>query len=167
MSSEYNWRIFTKRINIKSPVQAVYQAWTTRSALEKWFLRLAEFQKPSGELLNNETAIQEDDTYKWLWHGYGDDTAEHGEILAANGTDFLKFRFGKAGNVTVELTVEEGETIVSLTQDEIPDDEKGKVNFHIGCGEGWTFYLANLKSFLEGGIDLRNKNAHIRRVINS
>lgn len=40
-------------------------------------------------------------------------------------------------------------------------------NLLVGCGEGWVFYLANLKSILEGGIDLRNKNDAIRNVLNS
>ena len=58
-------------------------------------------------------------------------------------------------------------TIVELTQDNIPPDDNPATNLHIGCGEGWTFYLANLKSYLEGGIDLRNKNEKIQGVINS
>jgi len=37
----------------------------------------------------------------------------------------------------------------------------------VGCGEGWTFYLANLNSYLQGGIDLRNKNEKIQGVISS
>jgi hypothetical protein len=40
-------------------------------------------------------------------------------------------------------------------------------NYHLGCKTGWTFYLANLKSLMEGGIDLRNKNEKIQRVINA
>jgi hypothetical protein len=32
---------------------------------------------------------------------------------------------------------------------------------------GWTFYLANLKSVLEGGLDLRNKNARLQRLVNA
>ena len=49
----------------------------------------------------------------------------------------------------------------------IPTDETGKTDYHIGCREGWVFYLANLKSIQEGGIDLRNKNPGIKKVINS
>jgi hypothetical protein len=37
----------------------------------------------------------------------------------------------------------------------------------VGCGEGWTFYLTNLKSILEGGVDLRNKEMKLKNVINS
>lgn len=63
---------------------------------------------------------------------------------------------------------EEGEECrVSLKQYYIPTDEAGKTNFHIGCMEGLVFYLANLKSKQEGGIDLRNKNPGIKKVISS
>ena len=56
---------------------------------------------------------------------------------------------------------------MELTQEKIPLDEESKVNYHLGCMEGWTFYLANLKSILEGGIDLRNKNVNLTKVINA
>jgi len=47
------------------------------------------------------------------------------------------------------------------------NNESEQRYFYIGCGKGWTFYMANLKSILEGGIDLRNKNAAIQNVINA
>ena len=46
-------------------------------------------------------------------------------------------------------------------------NEKGKVQYHMGCLGGWTFYLANLKSYLEGGVDLRNKNLALNNMVNS
>ncbi|MNF09593.1 hypothetical protein D3C80_2102910 [compost metagenome] len=67
----------------------------------------------------------------------------------------------------MELKQEEGETVVEITQSEIPTDERSKVYYHLGCSEGWTFYLANLKSVAEGGLDLRNKNEKIKRVVSS
>ncbi len=39
--------------------------------------------------------------------------------------------------------------------------------FFIECGKGWTFYMTNLKSILEGGIDLRNKIESVKNVINA
>ncbi len=57
--------------------------------------------------------------------------------------------------------------IVELSQEQIPTDERHKALYHVGCLEGWTFYLANLKSYLDGGLDLRNKNANIARVVNA
>jgi len=109
--------------------------------------------------------LQLNDRYEWLWHGYNDDSVERGTILEINDYDFLKFSFGKAGNVSVSIKKEYDETLVELVKKDIPVDEHGKVNFHLGCTKGWQFYLTNLKSILEGGIDLRNKNPELKDVI--
>jgi len=71
------------------------------------------------------------------------------------------------GNCAVTIKKEEGETIVELVQDNIPTDEQGMHYWHLGCKTGWTFYLANMKSLYEGGIDLRNRNEKLQEVINS
>ncbi len=57
--------------------------------------------------------------------------------------------------------------IVELVQYEIPVDEQGQVYCHNGCTKGRLFYLTNLKSILEDGVDFRNKNAGLKYVINS
>jgi len=54
-----------------------------------------------------------------------------------------------------------------LWQENIPTDEKAKVSWHLGCATGWTFYLTNLKSILEGGLDLRNKDELLTNVVNA
>lgn len=46
-------------------------------------------------------------------------------------------------------------------------EHESKFQFHIGCQMGWSFYLANLKSLYEGGIDLRYKKEKFTQVINS
>jgi len=57
--------------------------------------------------------------------------------------------------------------MVELTQSQIPLDDHSRMSYYVGCTRGWTFYLANLKSILEGGIDLRNKNNKLLHVINT
>jgi uncharacterized protein YndB with AHSA1/START domain len=165
--SNFNWSTFTTRISVKASVEKLYWCWATREGMEYWFLRLSEYKKPDDVLRKNNELVQKGDSYKWLWYGWPDDTVEKGEILDCNGIDFLKFSFGKAGNCAVIIKEEEGELLVELVQDQIPDDDQGKQFWHLGCKTGWTFYLANLKSLLEGGIDLRNKNEHLKNVINS
>ncbi len=165
--SNYDWSRFVTRININAPIEKLYRCWATRDGMEYWFLRLSEFKTPDGNLKAVDDFVQEGDSYRWRWHGWSDETTEEGTILAANGTDFLKFSFGKAGNCSVTIKEELGENIVELMQDSIPTDDFGMHNWHLGCKTGWTFYLANMKSLLEGGIDLRNKNEQIQRVINS
>ncbi len=166
--SSLDWSRFTVRINIKSnSIEQLYRAWATKGGIEYWFLRMSEYRKPNGELRSIEEPVQPGDTYQWRWFGYSDEVTETGEILDCNGIDFFKFRFGKAGDCSVRIYPEQGELIVELLQDHIPTDEKAKELWHIGCKTGWTFYLANMKSMYEGGIDLRNKNEQLQDMINA
>ena len=164
---EHDWSKFRLRIPVKVNIASIYKAWTSQDDLENWFLRKAEFTKQDGNKRNRNSAVEVNDTYEWMWHGYGDDVIEKGRIMQANGKDFLQFSFGKAGYVSVTIKEETGESMIELVQDEIPTDETGQVNYHLGCTKGWLFYLANLKSILEGGIDLRNKKMELTDVINS
>ncbi len=162
----FDWSRFSVRINIKNAtVEKLYQAWATREGLEYWFLRLAEFKQSSGTMRKSTELLQKGDTYSWRWFGHSDDITEKGEIIDCNGKDYFSFGFGDAGICTIRILEEEGEKIVELVQNNIPIDDKAKINWHIGCKTGWTFYLANLKSLFEGGIDLRNKNEKIHNVL--
>lgn len=162
-----DWSRFVTRINISAPVETIYKAWTTRDGMESWFLRLCEYKDKNGEELAGDVQVVVGDSYKWLWHGWPDDTVEYGQILDMNDKDLFKFSFGKAGICTVQIKTEADEHIVELAQEEIPTDDAGKHNYYVGCKTGWTFYLANLKSIVEGGIDLRNKNVKLQQVLNS
>lgn len=165
-TDNYDWSRFSVRIDINAPLEKLYQAWVTRAGIEHWFLRMSEYRKPDGALRDANEPVEKGDTYKWLWHGYGDDTSEHGEILEANGEVF-SFRFGEAGNCTVRFPQENGKQMVKLVQDNIPTTERGKQYYHVGCKTGWTFHFTNFKSILEGGADLRNKDVNLKDVINS
>lgn len=167
MEKNFDWSRFVVRINVNATADKLYNAWATRAGMEFWFLRLSEYKSPDGKLKGNDELVKKGDKYKWLWHGWPDDTVEHGEVLEANDKDHFKFSFGKAGNCTVKIYKEAGETIMELAQDCIPTDDTGKHYWHVGCKTGWTFYLANLKSLYEGGIDLRNKNDKLQQMLNS
>ena len=165
--SEYNWSKFVLRIPVKASREKIYNAWTTKQGIESWFLRRADFFTPENKLRGEQEFIQHGDRYTWLWHGYDDETVEHNDILETNGQDTISFVFAGHCIVTVVIGMIDEEIIVQLTQENIPTGEEGKANIHIGCMEGWTFYLANLKSILEGGIDLRNRNMNVGKVVNS
>lgn len=163
----YDWSRFTVRINVNAPVDKLYQGWATREGIEHWFLRFSEYKKADGVVRRNKEPVEKEDIYKWRWHGYPDSVTEEGPILEANGKDFFKFSFGKAGICSVTIKQEQGETIVEMVQDNIPTDDKGMQYYHVGCKTGWTFYFANMKSIFEGGIDLRNKNEKLQDMLNS
>jgi hypothetical protein len=162
-----DWSKFAHKIYINAPLEKVYKSWATRTGLESWFLRKGAFTMPDGKLREPDRLIQKGDTYEWLWHGHPDTTVEHGVVTEANGRDKFQFVFGKAGVVTVNLRQVDDATEMILTQDQIPVDEAGMYNYHVGCSTGWSFYEGNIKSVLEGGLDLRNKNPAYSNVINS
>ena len=163
----YDWSRFSTRININASHHDIYAAWCTRRGLERWFLRMAEFSKPDSTQRGDIDRIAVGDTYRWLWHGYDDSVVEKGTILEVNGTDRLRFTFAGSCVVTVTIKLDADETVVELTQENIPLDDASRTHYHLGCMTGWTFYLANLKSILEGGIDLRNKNVRLQKVVNA
>lgn len=162
----FDWSRFTVRINIINvPKEKLYWAWATREGIEYWFLRKSEYKKPDSSLYNANEFVKKGSGYSWWWHGYPDEVVEHGEIIACNDKDLFQFKFGNAGICTIKIYQEQEENIVELLQDHIPTDDQSKQNWHIGCKTGWTFYLANMKSLFEGGIDLRNRNEAIQNVI--
>ncbi len=165
--SPFNWKQFTKRITIKAPPKSIYDAWATQQGLESWFLRLAQFTKPDGILRPKNQHIEAGDKYRWLWFGYDDSAVEAREIVSANGWNQLKFEFSGGCLVTVSVQQEDGENICELIQQMPMDDVNEQQYFYIECGKGWTFYMTNLKSTLEGGIDLRNKNQKLQQLINA
>ncbi|HWB61907.1 MAG TPA: SRPBCC domain-containing protein [Chitinophagales bacterium] len=163
--SDYDWSRFTKRININAPVEQIYKAWATQAGLESWFLSKAAFNQAE-RLRSKIEFAQAGDTYQWTWFGY-EDATDTGKVLAANGVNTFSFSFAGECVVTVTIKTESHETIVELTQDNIPTDEKSKVSKNINCQAGWVFYLTNLKAVLESGIDLRNKDESLPNMINA
>jgi uncharacterized protein YndB with AHSA1/START domain len=157
---------FTKRIAVRAEMATLYHSWSTQEGLEKWFLRKAEFSTPSGVTRPSEKSAQTGDYYYWLWHGWSDDTFERKKVIRSNGKDFFQFLFSGDSIVTVKLIKEKNFNIVELTQ-EIPADADADLGLRIGCDTGWTFYMTNLKSVLEGGLDLRNKDLKLNPVLNS
>lgn len=165
--ADFDWKMFTVRVPVAASIEKLYWCWATREGIEYWFLRMSDYKKPDGTQRGNDEYAQKGDIYSWRWYGWSDEVTEHGEILECNGKDFFKFSFGNAGNCAVTIKTENGKTLVELVQDEIPDDEHGRQYYQLGCKTGWTFYLANLKSLLEGGIDLRNRDERLKNVVNS
>lgn len=165
--ANFDWSRFSVRITVTASPKDLYRAWATRKGMENWFLRLCEYKRSDGTARSANENVEAGDTYRWLWYGWPDDMVETGSIISCNGKDQVKFKFGNAGDCTVNIKNEGGENIVELIQENIPTDDIGMRNYHLGCKNGWTFYLSNLKSILQGGIDLRNRNENIKQVINS
>ena len=163
--TNFDWTSFTRKIAIKAKLSAIYDAWTKASEIEKWFLSKAIFNDSNEKPIHSEKTIEKGFTYDWNWYLF--DTTEHGKITEANGTDFIQFTF--AGNclVDVKLSIQDDFVIVELTQKNIPTDDNSRQGIRLGCDSGWSFFLVNLKSVYEGGIDLRNKNTSLKGMLNN
>lgn len=159
-----DWTSFELKIAVKAGIQDMYYAWTQAGQVEKWFLQECIYLRNEAPLTAEET-VHTGDTYAWRWHFF--EETEHGEIREANGKDFLQFSF--AGNCLVDVQLEPAGdyTLIRLRQHNIPIDEASQFGIRIGCVEGWTFYLTNLKSVYEYGHDLRNKTHPELRGVNN
>lgn len=162
MDNNYDWSKFTVKQPTNASVKEIEKLLSTQAGFETWFLREAIFMSSSGIKRKEQEVIQPTDTYRWMWYGYPDSVFETGEILSAEADEFIRFRFGTAGIVSIKILSENNLTIIELIQTQIPTNEEAKVSWHLGCKTGWTFYLLNLKSILEGGLDLRNRNNELR-----
>ena len=156
MISNDKWTFFKIVGDYNIDIKTLYDAWSTSQGIEKWFLRTADFHQ-NAEKLGPAEQVNAGDTYQWFWHGWDDSVSEKGMILEANGIDFIKFTFAGACIVTVSLTIRDEITMITLTQENIPEESDPQKNLFVQCQTGWTFYLTKLKSVIEGGLDLRNK----------
>lgn len=162
---DFNWTSFTRRIAIKANMDDLYGAWTKSAEIEKWFLSEATFFDAEGNPVNPHASVTQNGSYVWRWFLY-DDT-EQGKMTGANGKNRLQFTFAGECLVDIALTQEHEYVIVELTQKNIPTDEDSKQNIRLGCHTGWSFYLLNLKSVYEGGLDLRNKDTRLKPMLNN
>lgn len=166
MSSKNSpWNKFVLRIPINSTKEKLYHAWATADGINSWFLRKCTYWDTDGNQLSPATSIKKGN-YHWVWHGHSDAVFEKNEVLDSNGVDYFKFGF-EGCVVTINIEEKEGYCLLSLTQEEIVFEENPEENLYVQCGYGWTFYLTNLKSILEGGLDLRNKDMELLGVLNA
>jgi len=153
------WHSFEKKIYIKAPIEKMYKLWASQGGITSWFLKTAEYKDQNGNKRNEEDLIQEGDSYTWTWHNW--DGKAEGEIIQANGKDFIEFSF-EGSKVSVKLEEKNNAVIVTLKQFEIPEDDESKLKIHFGCSNGWTFWLTNLKAFLEYGILLNETEFNLQ-----
>lgn len=153
------WNSFTKKIYIHASIEKLYDLWATTEGITSWFLKHAEYKSSDQKIRNSSECIQAGDTYIWQWHNW--EGQEQGTILEANGKDYIELSFSNS-RVSVLLEKKNEVTIVTLTQFEIPEDDKSKLQIHYGCSNGWTFWLANLKAFVEHGILLNETEINLQ-----
>jgi len=153
---------FTKKIYIKASLEKLYWSWATTEGISSWFLRNAEYRDSNGQVRSPAEQIEAGDTYIWEWHNWDDQ--EKGTVLQANGTDYLEIVFADPSKVSVTLEDKGFAVLLTLKQYDIPTDEENMLNIHHGCSNGWSFWLTNLKAYLEHGILLNETEFDLRDI---
>ena len=156
---------FKLRVNIKTSIENAYRAWTTAGGLDAWFLGGLIFTDENGNQRPDDSPAQPNDEYTCFSANKPGVVLIKGKVLRANGKDIYSFTFSKGCPVTITIYSEHNETIVELVESNLPTDEETIKRHYVGDSKGWIFYLTNLKSVLEGGLDLRNRNEDIKNVI--
>ena len=153
--STYDWSRFKRSIFIDVTPDKVFDAWVIPEQIETWFLKRADFTQADGSARPKDAYIAAGDSYSWNWWNY-EETEENAVTLVDRESRHLEFKF--AGDCTVIVHVEEraGDTFLRLEQKNIPLDEQSQREIHMGCGQGWAFWMVNLKSWLEHGIVLHD-----------
>ncbi|WP_400260838.1 hypothetical protein ACFX5U_12170 [Sphingobacterium sp. SG20118] len=142
----FDWTSFTKRIAIKSSLSEIYGAWTIATNLEKWFLESVIFHSTEGNLLEPTTPVEGGVRYDWYW--YLDSAPMHGEILNANGKDFLQFTFEGSTIVDVRLSTHDEYVIVETTAPRYPSRQLFQAVHPIGLFKWLGFLSAQFKVHL-------------------
>ena len=156
---------FKLRVNIKTSIENAYRAWASSAGLNAWFLGGAVFIDENGVQRPNDSLAQANDDYICYFANKPGEVIIKGKVLQANGKDVYSFTFSKGCPVSITIYSEHNETIVELFESKLPTDEETIKKHYVGDSKGWIFYLTNLKSVLEGGLDLRNRNEDIKNVI--
>ncbi len=153
MSISFNndWTQFTRRVFIRADKQEVFDAWSKQGEMEEWFLKRAQFYD-NGTQLEKGKIVTKDCSFEWTWYGWPE-MIQKGEMLDVVRNEKIVFSFDPAGIVTLRFEQhDENTTQLILEQTGIATDEESKKNFFYGCSLGWSFWMVNLKAWLEHGI---------------
>jgi len=167
----FDWTQFQLGVYIRALPEDVFRHWTTARGLCRWFLRSAAFAPSAGRPAGKREAAlvpafdtlvprADDeiccagDRYRWEWY-YNDGAVGEDWIIDIRPPTRLVFGFGE--KMTVEVTIRKQGTWceVNLRQYDIPSSPSARWQMHMGCRTGWVFFLTNLKSVMEKGLDLR------------
>ncbi|MEE8575775.1 MAG: SRPBCC domain-containing protein [candidate division Zixibacteria bacterium] len=139
---KHDWSQFTLKVAIKKPISTVFKAWTDGKIISEWFTEKAILEpKKNGRIY-----------FEWL----AGDKME-AKVISVSKNRYLTIPFGMNGErVTVKFKKDGRGCICELRHYNMKTTPKAKWEMHRGCIQGWTFFLANLKNYLENGIDLRS-----------
>ncbi len=150
----HGWTRFDVCLYIEASPREVLARWHNARGIESFFVGEARFTDESGREKSPEAKIDAGDTYDWRGiHGF----RMQGRIAEATARR-VAFTFGSRYFVEVTVTPHGAGTLLRLHQSGMADDPDDRVAGSLNCRSCWIYFLTTLKSQLEFGIDLRDRN---------
>jgi len=144
-------RNYTVQTRIMRPVADVFDAVVSKNKMLKYFVDGA-----SGDL-------KEGATIRWHWNHYGENPVVVKKVIENQLIELTldSREWDKTKNEAYDVRVvfefealEDGGTMLSISEDGWKTDAEGLKGSHDNCG-GWTHMAMCLKAWIEHGIDLR------------
>lgn len=151
---------FTLKIWVRADAETLRRAWTRPDEVVRWFVAKCAYFAPDGSEVEEAVA---GGTYRWEWI---ESTKEESKVIAVDATT-LRFGWYKdKGELEVRFKQAGDETLMELTQTMNGGTDAERLDAQVDCKLGWTFFLSNLKSVYEGGLDLRETDPERVPVLN-
>ena len=159
----FNWTSFQHAILLDADLEEVFKYVATADGICRWFLGDVTYRTVAGveRPLNEIASIG--DHYIWKWQDK--DFATKGEILDCQINSLFQFTFGSTFEVVIRLSSEQERTRLTLGQEYRNGAVEDQFQY-LNCCVCWVFFMTNLKSVIEGGKDLREREVDEELLVN-
>lgn len=154
---------FSHSIYLDAAIDEVYKYAAAASGIIKWFIGECDYFDKDGNIIDKARPAVKGNKFRWKW--LAKDLEIYGEVLESKENDTFGFTFGSNFNVTINLSISSGRTRLDLLQKYNKNSVKNDFA-HINCCVCWVFFLTNLKSVIEHGIDLRETASDDEALVN-
>lgn len=160
---KFSLTAFERGVLLEISMEEAYKYAATADGISKWFIGEAVYTAPDGHARPGDEPAQKGDKYTFNW--VYKDLSLSGEVLDANGTDYIKFTFGDTAIFDIKLSELNDRVLFNLSQISNPDNPMEELA-HINCYVCWTLFILNLKSVAENGADLREWDYDMDGLVN-
>ena len=161
--NNFNSERFHHSILLNKAAGEVFALFGLAGGLEKWFQCETIFTATDKAARKPGEMIQKDDSFYWKW--LAKDFSIEGKVINVTPGISAEFTFGSLFNIKMSAAAQNGRTLFTIEQWYTNGAIKNDFAY-INCCTCWIFFLTNLKSVLEHGIDLRETTSTDEALVN-